>query len=136
MRKRQTLICAALACVALCACGNATPEPTATPSGPDLNTPAGRGQAIFTGKGRCSTCHALTAGTTIVGPSLSGIATTAATRIPGVDAEIYLEESIVAPDRFRTPGFENVAMDPTIGKQLTTDEVADVVAFLLTVKAE
>lgn len=89
---------------------------------------------LFSGAGRCATCHAITEGTTIVGPSLAGIASRAATRVSGLDAAGYIEESILRPDRFKAPGFENVQMDATLGKTLTSEQVTDLVAYLLTLK--
>ena len=107
----------------------ATPTPAFSP-----NSPEGRGFALFSGKGRCPTCHSLSPETVLVGPSLAGIASRAATREPGLSAPDYIEESILLPDKFKAPGFEKVQMDMTLAKTLTIDEIADIVAYLLTVK--
>ena len=118
----------------LSACASATPTPAPRPT-LDPTLPAGRGYAIFTGPtGRCSTCHSLSPDTVIVGPPLVGVATRAETRIPGVTAEDYLTESILDPESFKVPGFEDRHMDPTLAKTLTVDQVNDLVAFLLTLK--
>ena len=109
----------------------AEPAAAATPA-LDPNSPEGRGAALFSGSGRCATCHSLTSDTVIVGPSLAGIATRAATRVSGLTAAEYLEESIVRPDAFKSPGFDDVQMDASLAKSLSVDQVADLVAFLMT----
>lgn len=89
---------------------------------------------MFSGKGRCATCHSLSPDTVIVGPSLAGIATRAASRESGLTAAEYLEESILLPDKIKVPGFENMQMDTSLAKILTFDEISDLVAYLLTLK--
>jgi hypothetical protein len=123
-------ICLILFLLLVAACGSsATPTRTFSPDSSE-----GRGLALFSGKGRCATCHSLSADTVLVGPSLAGIASRAASREPGLTAAEYLEESILDPDRFKTPGFEAVQMDTTLAKALTIDEISDLVAYLLTLK--
>ena len=120
------------ACATRLAVGPIAPSPTATL---DAASAAGRGQSLFTGTvARCSTCHALSADTVIVGPSLAGVATRAADRVAGLSAEEYLYQSILDPDAFKAPGFENTAMDPTLARTLTIEQVDDLVAYLLTLK--
>ena len=89
---------------------------------------------LFSGKGRCATCHSLAPGTVIVGPSLAGIAGRAEGREAGLSASDYIEESILLPDKFKVSGFENAQMDTSLAKTLTTDEISDLVAYLLTLK--
>lgn len=119
--------------LAACASPAATPAPPLTPR-PDPNTSEGRGAALFAGKGRCATCHALSPDTVIVGPSLAGIANRAATRVEGRTAEQYIEESILNPDAYRPPGFESQQMDTSLAKLLTVDEVEELVAYLMTLE--
>jgi len=123
-------ICLILFFLLVAGCSSsATPTPTLSP-----NSPEGRGFALFSGKGRCATCHALSSDTVLVGPPLAGIAVRAGSREPGLTAAEYLEESILAPDRYKTPGFEAVQMDASLAKTLTIDEISDIVAYLLTLK--
>ncbi len=128
---RHVALCT-VACAILVAC-TAQPTASSTPAfGP--NTPQGRGVALFSNKGRCATCHSLSPNTVIVGPSLAGVASRAESRVPGLSAADYLEESILLPDKFRVSGFEGLQMDVSLAKTLTTDEISDLVAFLLTLK--
>jgi mono/diheme cytochrome c family protein len=114
----------------LSACAAPAAEPSPFPPG----SPEGRGKALFSGKGRCASCHALSPDKIIVGPSLAGIGVTAEKRAPSLTAAEYLEESILDPNKVKTPGFEAFQMDLTLAKQLTVDEIADIVAYLLTLK--
>ena len=93
-----------------------------------------RGQQVFIGEGRCSSCHSLAPNTTIVGPTLANIATTAATRIPGLSAEQYLLQSILLPDAYKPTGFENTQMDSSLAKQLSSQQVDDVIRYLLSLE--
>jgi len=82
----------------------------------------------------CATCHSLEPGKTLVGPSHAGIATKAASVVPGKSAEDYLRESIVTPDAHVTEGFISGVMYQNYGKDLTEQEINDLVAFLMTLK--
>jgi len=115
------------------ACGNKSGA-TATPFPFKADSSEGRGLALFQGKGRCASCHSLSPDTVILGPSLSGVATRAATREPPLTAAEYLEEFIEQPDKFKVPGFEHIQMDTTLAKSLSTDEISDLVAFMLTLR--
>lgn len=118
----------------LVGCGRSV-EPTSAPSPePTLNAAQTRGKELF-GKlpGNCATCHSLQANMTIVGPSLQGVASRAASRVPGLDARQYLEQSILQPDAHLVEGFGNL-MPKELAKKLTTEEVNDLVEFLLTLK--
>lgn len=94
---------------------------------------AANGQAVFTSAG-CVACHSLEPDKKIVGPSLSGVATRAATRKPGYAAEIYIYESITRPSAYVVEGFPDGVMPKTFKGTLKPQELADVIAFLLTQK--
>ncbi len=123
--------CFILFIVLFTACSRVSSTPTPTFSS---DSSEGRGFALFSGKARCATCHSLSPNTVLVGPSLAGIASRAASREPGVSAADYIQESILEPDKFKAPGFEKVQMDTSLAKILTSDEISDIVAFLLTLK--
>ncbi len=82
----------------------------------------------------CRICHSLQPGADGVGPSLAGIATRAATRVPGMTAEAYLRQSLLAPDAYVVPGYPAGQMLPDLDKRLSQEQIEDLVAFLLTLK--
>ena len=100
-------------------------------SGPTLTPIEQQGQAVYTL--RCAQCHALTPDTVVIGPSLAGIATRAASRVPGYDTQTYLETSILIPEDYLVDGFANT-MPANFGKELTSEEFAALVAYLMTLK--
>lgn len=57
------------------------------------------GEALFVGAAACSSCHTISGvAQGVLGPSLDGIGSAAANRIPGYSAEDYIRESILEPD--------------------------------------
>jgi mono/diheme cytochrome c family protein len=109
-----------------------------------VKLPAGdvqRGDQLAQSKG-CAACHI----TTAVGPAWAktadtpGIGERAATRIKdpnytgkATTPEQYLFESIVNPHVYLVPNFGPV-MPNTFGQSLTAQEVADLIAYMLTIK--
>lgn len=91
------------------------------------------GQAVFTSAG-CAACHSLEPDKKIVGPSQVGIATRAATRKPGYSAELYIYESITRPSAYVVEGFDDGVMPKTFKDTLPAQDLANVIAFLLTLK--
>jgi cytochrome c551/c552 len=81
----------------------------------------------------CGACHTLeAAGTTgTIGPPLDELATVAGTRLAGLDATGYVEQSIVDPDAFISPGFPPGLMPKNFGQRLTPEQIQSLVAFLL-----
>src|SRR6185369_12983804 len=114
-----------LAFLSLAACSSAAPlEPTPTP-----NPLVVQGQKVF--NAHCATCHALVPDTIIIGPSLSGVATRAETRVPGLSADEYIQMSILRPGDYVVEGFNNV-MITNFAKDLTNEDMNALVAFLMT----
>jgi mono/diheme cytochrome c family protein len=108
----------------------ATVEPLLPPV--DESTPEGRGQVVFLQAG-CNACHTISAlsnGT--VGPVLDGVATRAASRVAGMTAEEYIHESIVNPSAYVVEGFPDGIMPQTFAETLSEEQIADLVAFLMT----
>src|SRR5690242_16785315 len=106
----------AFVALTLAACSAAPPAATPTPAAAPALAPesaaalqadlaalppgnANAGQALFSAAG-CVACHSLEAGVRIVGPSLAGVATRAASRKPGYSAQLYLYESITHPSAY------------------------------------
>ncbi len=95
--------------------------------------PAGNasgGEQVFASVG-CRACHSLEPNVRGVGPSLSGIAASAATRKPEYTAEMYIYESIVAPKAYVVPGFNGDIMPEGFKRQLTPQQIANLLAFLM-----
>jgi len=130
MRGKLSLLAALLLLVAmsLVACG-----------GSDSEQAAEAGKSLFeqttigTTAG-CKTCHSLEAGTVIVGPSLAGIATRAATTVPDLSAEEYLRQSILEPDTYLVKEYPASIMPNVWAKQLSEEQVDQLIAYLLTIK--
>lgn len=110
----------------------ATVEPLLPPV--DESTAEGRGQVVFLQAG-CNACHTISgvsSGT--VGPVLDGLATRAATTVAGLTAEEYIHQSILEPSAYIVEGFPDGVMPQTFGDTLTEEQLADLVAFLLTLQ--
>ena len=115
--------------MAMIACGGQA-EPTEAPRS-TLEPLAAAGETVF--KKECAACHSVVSDTTIVGPSLLGIASRAATRVDGQDAETYLLNSIMDPGDYIVENFDNV-MPSNFGKKLTGEEIDSLVVYLLTLQ--
>ncbi|MEW6568666.1 MAG: c-type cytochrome [Chloroflexota bacterium] len=123
----------------------------AAPAGQTVGTdievalPAGRadaGAALAESLG-CTGCHVLST----VGPAWNpsstepGIGERAAARIGQADyaghattAQQYLVESTLLPDAYVVPGHAAGVMPPSYGQRLTAQDLADLVAYLLTLR--
>ncbi len=120
--------------------GNQAAGATSAPQGNAQN-----GQKLFTsGKGSapaCSGCHSTQPGQKLVGPSLAGIGTSAAQIIKDPNykgsaktPEDYIKESIVNPNAYVVSGYQPNVMYQNYGKDLTDQDVNDLVAYLMTLK--
>ncbi len=94
---------------------------------------AAAGEATFTSAG-CVACHSLQPGVQIVGPSQSDVGTRAVSRKPGYSAELYLYESITRPNAYLVEGFLPDLMPQTFKDTLKPEDLANLIAFLLTLK--
>jgi nitric oxide reductase subunit C len=112
--------------------------------------PVLRGKAIFNGEGGCAACHSIAAQVTLVGSSLAGIPERAQRRIDepsysgsATTAQEYIRESIVSPSAyiatppegrvFATPDGQSL-MPADFEDRLGDDKIADVVAYLMTLR--
>jgi mono/diheme cytochrome c family protein len=128
VNNKKFLFAFTLLALLLVACGTSGGvDPQATPLS------AEEAQGKYTFQQHCAACHSNIGDVTIVGPSLAGIATRAETRIPGMDARAYIEESILAPDAFINEGFDDL-MPKTFGRILSGEELDALIAYLLTLK--
>ncbi|KXK13287.1 MAG: cytochrome c class I [Chloroflexi bacterium OLB15] len=80
----------------------------------------------------CTACHRDEAGS--VGPSFTGIVDYAGTLRPGFTAEGYLLESILDPGVYLYNNYSNSM--PALGTQLSDQELADIMAYLMTQHAQ
>jgi len=122
--RRAPVLFGAHLLLALAACGRAAaPPPT-----PTLDPQLAAGQRVFVA--HCGACHSTLGDTVIVGPPLAGIGERGATRVDGLDARGYVYNSILQPDDYVVPGFDNL-MPKDLGKKLTGEELDAVVAYVL-----
>jgi nitric oxide reductase subunit C len=109
--------------------------------------PAELGRALFNASPpACGACHSIASNVNLVGPSLAGIAATAANRVHGSDyhgkakdAPSYIRESILDPNAhvlvgptYSTGGRSLMPSD--YAQTLKPDQVDEIVAYLLTLK--
>jgi cytochrome c2 len=116
--------------LAACSSGNeeestrsaVTPDPAAV----DADDPVANGEAVFKAN-VCSACHS-TGDITIVGPGLSGVGDRAASRVSGLSADEYLEQSVREPGTFVVDGFTNAM--PANFSGLSEGDMTDLIAYL------
>jgi nitric oxide reductase subunit C len=119
----------------------------AGPSPAASQNPVEVGRALFdaTPPG-CAACHSIAPGVNIVGPTLAGISSTAATRIASPDyhghardAAGYIRESIVEPNAYvlagPTYGVAGHSLMPSdYAERLKPEQIDQIVAYLLTLR--
>ncbi len=139
---RRSLFLVLLLSLLLAACGGG--GGSAAPAGGGSGN-AQNGQKLFTaGKGSapaCSGCHSTQAGVKLVGPSLANIATEAGNIIKdpnykgkAKDPASYIRESIADPNAYVVQGYAPNVMYQNYGKDLSGQEIDDLVAYLMTLK--
>lgn len=121
-----------IVCFVLATCGSAAKAGDAT-----------RGAALFSGAvalrdgpPACNTCHIVQAGVpSTVGPNLSNIGNWAATRVGEQTAQQYLRTSIIDPDAYLAPNFQEGIMYNGYRQALAPQQIDDLVAYLLTLRS-
>lgn len=119
--------------IAVAGCGGGGDSPS------DSGSAARSGEALFEERvvgpnPGCITCHSLDPGTTLVGPSLAGVGSRAADRVPGLSEEEYLRQSILEPSAYVVDGFVDGLMPGDWGDVLTAAEVDGLVAYLVALR--
>jgi mono/diheme cytochrome c family protein len=89
------------------------------------------GEALLTQYG-CIACHQSSSG---IAPEFAGLADRAGTRRPPLSAAAYLYESITSPIAFVVSGY-NPSMPQNYPERLGEQELGNIIAYLLTLKAE
>jgi len=108
-------------------------------SAPGSNNPAPlttNGEELFGlkaigGSAGCITCHSLTPGHVLVGPSLAGVSEVAGSRIEGIPADQYLLQSVVDPAEYVVDTFDADKMPDNYGDILSNEQVDALVNYLL-----
>ncbi|MFO7680693.1 MAG: c-type cytochrome [Chloroflexota bacterium] len=126
--------------LAACGGGGDTASDSSGDSGALVGNPT-RGEKLYAqttiGKASapgCVTCHSLTPDVVLVGPSHAGVGVRAATYVEGMTAEEYLYESLTHPDTHIVDGFTPGVMYQNYAAELNAQEIADLVAYLLTLQ--
>lgn len=94
-----------------------------------------RGEALFwKPELACFQCHTIGGRGGSRGPDLTRVGARAAQRVPGLTAEQYLREKVRAGAayEFKVPGY--VPMMPGVGQTLSSEQLDDLVAYLLSLK--
>ncbi|MBI5030874.1 MAG: cytochrome c [Chloroflexi bacterium] len=84
----------------------------------------------------CVSCHVYdeSGGKAEKAPYTKGTGTRAASRVPGMSAEAYVRESIVKPDAYVVEGFNKGDMYQFWEKDLTPQQMNDLIAYILSEK--
>ena len=96
---------------------------------------AANGQALTVSNG-CTACHSLEKDVRMVGPSWYSVGATAGERVAGESAALYLYTSIVEPNAFINEGYISGLMPLTYGTIFSDAQMADVIAYLLTLQGK
>jgi nitric oxide reductase subunit C len=124
--------------------GEAAPGARPLDSG---DNPIALGENVFrTASPACVACHSIAPGVNMAGPSLSGVSARAEQTVASPDYKgqakdvgSYIRESIVSPSAHLVPGAmysaEGVSFMPdTYGKDLTPEQIDQLVAYLSTLR--
>ncbi len=84
----------------------------------------------------CVTCHSLEPDVQLVGPSHAGLAERAAGTVPGLTAEAFLRQSVIEPNAHVSEGYASGLMYPNYGRELSEQQLNDLVAFMLTLRGD
>lgn len=83
----------------------------------------------------CIGCHALDPAVTMTGPTWYHIGDTAVSRVASESPALYLYHSIVDPGSYVVPNYPNNVMPANYADQLSMQELADLVDYLLSQNA-
>jgi mono/diheme cytochrome c family protein len=109
----------------------AATSPSAGTGGGGASGGTSAGATIFKTTGTCGACHTFTPAGTHgqVGPNLDHLKEAAQTAGQPLDA--YVRQSIEDPDAYITPGYAKGVMSGSCCKQLTSNQVDQVVQYLV-----
>jgi mono/diheme cytochrome c family protein len=129
------LVLVAAASLLLAACGKKSDGPVVgdPAKGKKLYESATLGSKSAEG---CVSCHNYdeAQGLNDKAPYTTGTATRSETRVPGMTAEEYIHESIINPNAYVVENYKEGDMYQTWAEDLNEQQIADLVAYLLTEK--
>lgn len=121
--------------VVLAACGGSGGGAAQTDGATGGSADAGKAlfaQTTIGSNAGCVTCHSLD-GSSLIGPSMQGIAGRAGKEVQGQTADQYVRASIVDPNSHAPEGY-TVGVMPSYKDALSDTQLNDLVAYLLTLK--
>jgi hypothetical protein len=80
----------------------------------------------------CPQCHSLNPADVRTGPTWALMADHATNRIEGMSPALYIYNSITSPGSYVVPNFPGGIMPPDYATRIPMEDLADLVAFLLT----
>lgn len=83
----------------------------------------------------CTGCHSLDPNQFMAGPTWNNIAQTAAGRVEGQSAALYIYNSILHPNDYVVEGFQPNIMLQIYQDTLTENDLADMIAYLLSIRS-
>lgn len=120
--------------------------PAARPT-TSADNPIALGERVFRSAApACTACHSIAPGVNMAGPTLAGLVARTSTLLAGADykgkatdVDGYIRESVVSPSAHVVPGAMYSAngqsfMPNTYGKDLTPDQIKQLVAYLTSLK--
>ncbi|MCB9437636.1 MAG: cytochrome c [Anaerolineales bacterium] len=122
-------------CLLVVACKKNNSTPAYTIADLPTQTNVDNGKQLFEkgdgGAAACAGCHSITEGDGPVAPSLKGYAERASQRASDETAQVYTLNSIIAPGKTIVDGYNNT-MPSSYGDKLSKQQIADLIAYLLT----
>jgi cytochrome c551/c552 len=79
----------------------------------------------------CVGCHSTDPAQQMTGPTWYHVGDTATNRVASESPALYLYQSITDPNAFLVPGYPGGVMPADFAQRLSTQELADVIAYLL-----
>ncbi|MEZ4863951.1 MAG: c-type cytochrome [Caldilineaceae bacterium] len=79
----------------------------------------------------CVGCHSTDPTEVKTGPTWHNVGDTAITRVPGESPAEYLHQSIINPNAYVVNGYPSNVMPQTFSDQMSQDELATMIAYLL-----
>ena len=82
----------------------------------------------------CTGCHSTDPNMLMAGPTWYNISANASTRVPGESAGFYLYTSVMDPNAHVVDGFQPTIMLQTYKDTLSETDLADIIAYLMTIR--